>query len=282
MSNVSIYEKNWIDLVFDGKNKAYGAYQLRQENSKTSLIALISGITFFCGAIGLGLFLTSFGDAAKELPGNPDVIIQVDAYNYPPEKNEEPKSDIVVPPVEDEPTEKVTSKDLVDPVIVKSTDNPDDITKNVDLGKRNDDPNPNGGDSKGNLTPVNTGGSPTGTGKEGGDGKGKGPGPVVTTNNLDVLPEYPGGMPAFYKYVQRTFTRPEIDDSGEISMSVIMSFVIEKDGTLTDIKAIRSTDPNMEKEAIRILRALKVKWTPGMKDGEPVRTLFMLPIKVKI
>ena len=47
MSNVSIYEKNWIDLVFEGKNKAYGAYQLRQENSKTSLFALIGGVVFF-------------------------------------------------------------------------------------------------------------------------------------------------------------------------------------------------------------------------------------------
>ncbi len=116
----------------------------------------------------------------------------------------------------------------------------------------------------------------------GGDGNGKDPNAVKKTNELDILPEYPGGMKRFYEYVQRTFNRPEIEDNGEITMSVIMSFVIEKDGTLTDIKAVRSTDRNMEKEAIRILKASKVKWAPGMKDGEPVRTLFMLPIKVKI
>ena len=60
MSHVSIYEKNWIDLVFEGKNKAYGAYQLRQENTKTSLIAFIGGITFMLSLIGGGLMLTSF------------------------------------------------------------------------------------------------------------------------------------------------------------------------------------------------------------------------------
>ena len=68
MSNVSIYEKNWIDLVFEGKNKAYGAYQLRLENSKTSLIAFLSGITFFLAVIGGGLFLTSFDDAPIDGP----------------------------------------------------------------------------------------------------------------------------------------------------------------------------------------------------------------------
>ncbi len=135
MSNVSIYEKNWIDLVFEGKNKAYGAYQLRQENGKTSLLALLSGITFFFVVIGGGLFLTSFGEVTAATPTNPDVVIQVDSYNYPPDKNDEPKKDIVPPITDNKPTEKVTSKDLVDPVIVKHTDAPDDITKNADLGK---------------------------------------------------------------------------------------------------------------------------------------------------
>ena len=59
MSNVSIYEKKWIDLVFEGKNKKYGAYQLRQENEKTTILALFSGL-LFVAAIGAIFFLSSF------------------------------------------------------------------------------------------------------------------------------------------------------------------------------------------------------------------------------
>jgi protein TonB len=281
MSNVSIYEKNWIDLVFEGKNKAYGAYQLRQETSKTSLIALISGITFFCGAIGLGLFLTSFGEAPTVIPDNPDIVIKVDNFTYPPKKNNEPEKDVVAPLVEDEPTEKVESKDLIDPTIVKTKDATDVITKNADLDKtKTDDPNPKGGNTNETVLSTDSGGNTTGNANDGnGEKKGN---EINTTNELDKLPLYPGGMKRFYEYVANNFSRPEIEDSGEVTLSVIMSFVIEKDGSLTDIKAVRSTDYKLEKEAIRLLKASKVKWSPGIKDGKPVRTLFMLPIKVKI
>ena len=280
MSNVSIYEKNWIDLVFEGKNKAYGAYQLRQENSKTSLIALISGVTFFAGAIGLGLFLTSFGDAQDVIAENPDVIIQVDNFTYPPEKNNEPQKEVIPLLKENEPTDKVESKDLIDPIIVKSSDATDVITQNADLDKpKTDDPNPNGGNATGTTS---TPGSGSDTGSNDGNDKEGNTTTVRTTNELDKLPMYPGGMKRFYDYVIKNFDRPEISADGEIALSVIMSFVIEKDGSLTDIKAIRSTDYKLEKEAIRILKASRVKWEPGIKDGKPVRTLFMVPIKVKI
>jgi periplasmic protein TonB len=280
MSNVSIYEKNWIDLVFEGKNKAYGAYQLRQETSKTSLIALISGITFFCGAIGLGLFLSSFGEAPTVIPDNPEVVILVDNFTYPPKKNNEPKKEVVAPLVKDEPTEKVESKELIDPTIVKSKDATDVITKNADLDKTKTDPNPNGGNPNGTVISTDSGGTSNGNIKDG-DGEKKDNG-IRTTNELDKLPKYPGGIEKFYAYVVEKFERPEIDEDGEMTISVMISFVIEKDGTLTDIKAIRSTNYQLEKEAIRILKTSKVKWSPGIKDGKPMRTLFMLPIKVKL
>ena len=279
MSNVSIYEKNWINLVFEGRNKAYGAYQLRQENAKTSLIALLGGVTFFVGAIGLGLFLTSFGEATEVIDENPDVIIQVDNFTYPPKKKNEPEKKVIPLTEKNEPSEKVESKDLVDPVIVESKEATDVIIKNTDLDKpKTDDPNPNGGNATGTIATPG-GGNTTGGTKGTNDGETD---IVIKTNELDKLPKYPGGMDKFYDYVARKFVSPEISDDGEITMSVIMSFVIEKDGTLTDIKALRGNNKEVEKEAIRLLKASKVKWEPGIKDGKPVRTLFMLPIKVKI
>ncbi|MEK8179700.1 energy transducer TonB [Flavobacterium buctense] len=272
MSNVSIYEKNWIDLVFEGKNKAYGAYQLRQENSKTSLIAFLSGITFFLGVIGGGLFLTSFDDAPIDGP-----IIEIEDNQITPvDLSSKPKiKEPEIKPLNQQPPSNVEPTNLSN-MVVAETQQSQVVPTNNEV--KNVPPASEGTvGGTGLPNPENNGGSIGTTVLPGNDGNA-----IETTNNLDKLPLYPGGMKKFYEYVVNNFSRPEIEEDGEVTLSVIMSFVIEKDGSLTDIKAVRSTDYKLEREAIRLLKASKVKWSPGFKDGKPVRTLFMLPIKVKI
>ncbi len=275
MSNVSIYDKNWIDLVFEGKNKAYGAYQLRQENSKTSLLALFGGAFFFLTIIGLGLFLTYFGEKPLAEPTTDDALVIRLSEIHPP-KNDNPKKDVVVP-LKDEPVKKIENKELKNPVIVKSNDNPDDVIPNKEL--KNNTPehsNPNSSNTIGtgvvNSTEPGTksGGTDEGERKEN---------TVNTTNELDRLPEFPGGIKAFHRYIGEHIDKPETD-SDVSTMTVIMSFVIEKDGSMTDIKILRSTDKDLEKAAIKVLKSLKTKWAPGYKDGEKVRTLYVQPIRV--
>ena len=65
-------------------------------------------------------------------------------------------------------------------------------------------------------------------------------------------------------------------------MSVSVSFVIEKDGSMTDIKVLRNPGYGLDKEAIRVLKALKTKWKPGVKNGKYVRTQYTLPIKIQM
>lgn len=105
-------------------------------------------------------------------------------------------------------------------------------------------------------------------------------GPVEAVT-LDRLPEYPGGMKRFYEDVVKNFKQPEVDDNLS-SISIIMSFVIEKDGTMSDIKVLRSSDKNVEREAIRVLKSMTVKWQSGYKNGMKMRTLYRLPIKVAL
>lgn len=272
MSNVSIYEKNWIDLVFEGKNKAYGAYQLRQENGKTSLIAFLSGITFFLAVIGGGLFLTSFDDGpidnvAPIIDDGP--IITIDLT---PKEPKAPQPEVQQSP--QQPPSNETPPNLSNMVVVATPEANVDVPTNVEVKSL---PPASEGTVGGTGIPNSgtEGGTVTTTPSPGGEG-------VENSGTVDVLPKYPGGMGKFYEYVAQKFNSPDIDENGEITLSVTMSFVIEKDGTLTDIKAVRSTDYKMEKEAIRLLKASKVKWSPGMKEGKPVRTLFLLPIKVKL
>lgn len=265
MSNLSIFEKKWIDLVFEGKNKAYGAYQLRQESTKTTLLAFISGIAFITVVFGAGLFLSSFGAKPVDTPKEPtEVIIKVDNYTEP--KREEPKT--VEPPASSAPNVEIpTNKNFV----AAPTDQSEpDIPKNADLPTNN--------------TPT---GIPGGTGNnpEPSDGGGttlvpevKLPeGPTVTAA-LDEQPEFPGGIDRFRKQVGEKFVTPELEE--ERIVSVIVSFVIEKDGTMTDIKVLKNPGYNLDKEAIRVLKSINTKWKPGKIKGQLMRTQYTLPIKV--
>jgi protein TonB len=97
---------------------------------------------------------------------------------------------------------------------------------------------------------------------------------------LDKLPEFPGGINKFYTYVGNNFEKPEIDVINTIKIHVY--FVIEKDGSMTDIQVKRDPGYGLGKEAIRVLKSLKTKWTPGMINSKPVRTAYSLPIKVQM
>ena len=149
---------------------------------------------------------------------------------------------------------------------------------NIDVPKKDD------------LTATTTGlGIDSGTKIDIPSDGGGGTTPAVTTPSsdpvssaiLDRLPEYPGGMKRFNGDVGKNFEKPDVDSNYE-SLSVIMSFVIEKDGSMTEIKVLRSSDKNMEREAIRVLKSMRAKWSPGYKDGEKVRVLYTLPIKVAL
>jgi protein TonB len=141
-------------------------------------------------------------------------------------------------------------------------------------------PPANDGSGTGTLTDVGNNGKGNDNGED--DGGSSDTGEPLTPNKLDKLPLFPGGMDRFYKYISNNINRPEIEESSGInSMSVIVAFVVEKDGSMTDIKVLRSNDKSLEREAIRVLKSLKIKWEPGYQNNKPVRTLYTLPIKVK-
>jgi len=262
MSKVSIFEKKWLDLVFEGKNKAYGAYQLRQQSSKTTLLAFFFGLLFMGSISGLGFLLSSFGEKPPVIVAPDDPAI-VPVHILPEKHPEQPKT--------------TSSGDKPKPII----DNKHYVPSTPAEAKPD--------------IPDNTGGSSqptTGTGTETGPTTG-GSGPaaieppvtvppntVETTMFLTKQPQFPGGMKRFYQYVADNFEKPTIEDVNTIS--VYVSFVIERDGSMTDIKVLRNPGYGLDKEAIRVLKSLRAKWEPGEKGGQKVRTQYTLPITIKI
>jgi len=271
MNSVSIYEKRWLDLVFDGKNKAYGAYQLRLENSKTTLLALFVGVLLLSVAVAIPVIINSLKDAPLTKPtAIEDDVIRVSQYKpFSPT----PKKAFV--PIEKKPvTDVVNQKQLINPTVVKPTDADQNIATNA-----NNNPAPlvPDGNPTGTMSPAPGTPSPgtnTGTALPVDNGNAI----ITNTLSLDKLPEFPGGISKFYSFVGNNFEKIEIE--GEKSIRVYVSFVIEKDGSMTDIKVGRDPGHGIGKEAIRVLKSLKVKWSPGMVDGKPVRTAYNLPITV--
>jgi len=271
MSKLSIYETKWTDLVFENKNKEYGAYQLRQESSKNSITALFMGLLILTAIGTVSMLISKFKVAPPTVvvdPFDPTItIVDVDPIVRPPEKP-------IAPPTQQPSaaTPDTDSKQLVDPIVSRPEDAIDKIASNTDNHPVVDNVTPGTG------TVVNA--LPT-TGGGGGDGAAAAPktNEPALISELDKMPEFPGGMSKFYTYVGNNFTRPELD--AERTLRVYVSFVIEKDGSITDI--IVKNDPGfgMGKEAIRVLKSLKTKWSPGIIDGKPVRTAYNLPITIK-
>jgi protein TonB len=99
---------------------------------------------------------------------------------------------------------------------------------------------------------------------------------VYNTAGIDVKPDFTGGMDAFYQFISKNYNCPKVD---KLAGKVYVTFVIEKDGSLTHIKVLRDIGYGTGKEAIRVLE-LSPKWLPGEQNGKKVRCTYSLPIAI--
>jgi len=259
---LDIFTNQWLDIVFEGRNKAYGAYDLRKNNTKTTVRALIIGAIVFTITVAAPLIMSLLPDSS----GDDDSLdTKIVTMKLPPKK-EEPKKDIPPPPP---PPPKVDQVKFVKPVVAKAeevTEEPPKITeiKDKKLGNETIKGDP---DAELTVEPVGTG---TAAVVEEDN-------TVYNTAGIEVKPDFPGGMEKFYKFVLSNYQTPEEEG---LKGKVYVTFVVEKDGSLTDIKVLRDIGYGTGKEAIRVLKKCP-KWTPGEQNGKPVRVLYSLPITIQ-
>lgn len=103
---------------------------------------------------------------------------------------------------------------------------------------------------------------------------------IYNSAALQRQPEFPGGIQEFYKLVNNNFRIPDI--SHEVTARIYVSFVIEKDGSMTNIKVLRDPGYGLGREAVRVLESIKTKWEPGIDNNKPVRAMYNLPITINI
>lgn len=269
ISNFNVCKSEWLELVFVDRNKEYGAYDLRQHYSKN--VAKAMGFAFF----GIITITAIVGFAIRTKPIT-DRIIDLNTntiYTIPPApKPIQPKQQIEkVKPAAAKPAATVSVTKNLPPVVTS-----DPVTEEP----------PKLDQLNGAVGPVDIKGTATGT-DPGGSGKGvatdgTGTGVADAPDNkeykfVENMPTPMGGDAAWSKFLQKNLRYPgDAADKG-VTGRVLVSFIVEKDGHLSNIKVERGPGYGMDEEAARVLKLAK-PWNPGKQNGQAVRVKLLLPI----
>lgn len=275
---MSLFDKGWIDLVFEGRNKKYGAYKLRSDNPKTTVIAFICGAVFFSVAVAGPMIYDELKETfAKKEEEKPEE--KVELVELPEEIIVEAEE---LPPPPPEVVAVQAPKSVVDEVRFKepAAADEEEVDKPVITMDDIKDATPSNQDAEGDPTAGDINVDVYAGGLDRGVEPAAPSDEPVNFAALQVKPEFPGGIKKFYEYVNKNFRTPELDRDTDLKITV--SFVVEKDGSLTNIKVLKDPGYGAGKEAERVLKSLKTKWSPGIQNGKPVRANYILPIVIKI
>ncbi len=100
-------------------------------------------------------------------------------------------------------------------------------------------------------------------------------------SSVEKLPEFPGGMVNFMKWLTRTLQYPNVAQRQRLQGKVVVTFIVNKDGTISEAKVAKSVNPMLDQEALRVIRMMP-NWKPGSIKGKPCRTMFAIPVNFKL
>lgn len=267
ITEFDLYKSEWLELVFDDRNKEYGAYDLRKHYAENLFKALgFTTLGFVCLLLGYNFVLIH-----KSGP-TIDKLIEVQMIN-PPQTQVKPP---ITPPktLKVDPPQVQTVKYMrMTPVDDQLAKNPPDVDQlkisviSTENHQGEIDPNANLG--------ITDNGSGSALKAETEDTE---PKPFGT---IEVNPEFSGGEAGWAKFMQKNLRYPNQALEAGISGRVFVSFVVEKDGHLTDIKVVRGVGYGLDEEAVRVLK-LAPAWKPGVQNGRPVRVAYTMPFSFQI
>jgi len=258
---LDLLKNQWLEIVFEGRNKSYGAYDLRKSITKNTVRAFIIGTILFGLLVSIPTIMRLIPDASEETT----IDTKITTVKLPPK--EKPKDPNLPPPPP--PAPKVDQVKFVKPVVAKADEVVEEIVVIKELKDKNIGKETIKGDPDAELTiePVGTGVAAVVEEDN----------TIYNTAGIEVKPDFPGGIDKFLAFVGKNYQAP--DEEG-LKGKVYVTFVVEKDGSLTDIKVLRDIGYGTGKEAVRVLNK-SPRWTPGEQNGKKVRCTFSLPISIQ-
>ena len=257
---LDLLKNQWLEIVFEGRNKAYGAYDLRKSITKVTTRSFIIGTLLFGFLVSIPTIIRMIPAASEDTT----IDTKITAVKLPPK--EKPKENLPPPPP---PPPKVDQVKFVKPVVAKADEVVEEIVVVKELKDKNIGKETIKGDPDAELTiePVGTGVAAVVEEDN----------TVYNTAGIEVKPDFPGGMDKFNAFIAKNYQAPEEEG---LKGKVYVTFVVEKDGSLTDIKVLRDIGYGTGKEAIRVLNKCP-RWSPGEQNGKRVRCTFSLPISIQ-
>ncbi len=280
---VDLSSREWCDLVFEGKNKDFGAYVIRTDSTKrhnkamlwTIIGALVLGGLVF-GAMKANQYFEE--QRLKDQAEQEEVLIDMSADEEPEpeqERLEQPKPEVL--PEEVLKSVKVTELAIVEDDKVKKEDEikTQDELKETEtaFGQKDNDK----GTEDRNVTR---------TLKEEVVVEKKVEAPKETKKeeifrSVEQMPQFPGGEAALMKYLSSHIQYPAMAAENNIQGRVVVQFVVDKTGKVGEVKVVRSVDKDLDKEAVRVCKSLP-KFTPGRQNGQAVSVWYTLPVSFKL
>lgn len=281
MAKIDLYDPKWVDMVFAGKNKEYGAYQLRKGTSGRNIKALL--ILVIAAAL-VGGFLAWKVIEQKQAEEQQAYMEAMELAKLQQQaKKEEKKKEPVKPKIEPKkeiPVARETQK-FTAPVIKK-----DELVKEENQVKQMDkldDKVAVGTEDKEGVkdrtveavrSEIAVAAPPPPPA----------PKPEVATKVFDVveeMPSFPGGNGALMSYLNSNVKYPVVAQENGVQGRVTISFVVERDGSISDVKVARSVDPSLDREAQRVVKSMP-RWTPGKQNGQTVRVKYTVPVVFRL
>lgn len=259
MEKLQILSADLLDILFEGRNKSYGAYELRKTYDRRILYAL-SGTVFLSLLFVVGSLLAN----AKKASSTVELVTTVELENF---KQEEPKPELPKPIPKEEPPKvemaKVTPPKIVADDQVKEDDvvKPADDLENTRIGTINQE----GAKEDGVIAPPVEN---TGIGVEAPKIE-KDIDEVFTTVQIEA--QFPGGIEGWRRFLERNLNKDIASENGApaADYSVIISFIVNKDGIISDVRAENDPGYGTKAEAIRVIQK-GPRWTPAIQNGRNV------------
>lgn len=280
-SNIDLTSKEWRDIVFADKNKEFGAYVMRQESDRRhnrAFVFLIAGLVALIGIIFVwGIYSDKMAEkAAIEAKMQAEKMLAAQLEQMEQQEEEEPepeeqKVEIEIPEVPQEvlATVQVTQIAIVDEVKNEVMDMEDQKEDNTARGVVNQEGSDDADKFKAVQEVVVV----------------KEPEPAPKEEEIFVAveqqAEFPGGMKALMDWLGKNIRYPEAAQQNDVQGRVIVKFIVEKDGSVSQAQIVKGVDKDLDKEALRVVNKMP-KWQAGKNNGVAVRSYFTLPVTFKL
>lgn len=281
MAKIDLYDPKWVEMVFAGKNKEYGAYQLRKGTSGRNIKALL--ILVIAAAL-VGGFLAWKVIEQKQAEEQQAYMEAMELAKLQQQaKKEEKKKEPAKPKIEPKKeipvareTQKFTAPVIKKDELVKEENQVkqmDKLDEKVAVGTENKEGTKDrlAEAVRSDIAVVAPPPPPA-------------PKPEVSNKVFDVveeMPHFPGGAAALQAFLSSNTKYPVVAQENGVQGRVIVSFVVERDGSITDVRVVRSVDPSLDREASRVVRSMP-RWSPGKQNGSAVRVKYTVPVVFRL